>query len=156
MSGTVAPSTFEKTMPVNSLMPSVFMHLVGDLLALAGLQPVILDDELERNAAELAALHLDRELKASRMSCADIAAGARQRGDHADLQRLLCCGDGHHERGRRQRQTKLDNSQCNLLLQHMRPAVRTPARTDNRRLPFRSGQRPAAENDTRRQSSHFA
>ena len=63
MSGTVAPATLEKTMPVNSLMPSVFMHAVGDLLALAGLQAVVLDHELHRHAAELAALHVDRELE---------------------------------------------------------------------------------------------
>ncbi len=42
-------------MPVNSLMPSVFIMRVGDLLRLPGLQAIVLDNELNRNAAELAA-----------------------------------------------------------------------------------------------------
>ena len=45
-------------------LDAVRLHqLVGDLLALTGLQPVVLDHQLDRNAAELAAFHVDRELE---------------------------------------------------------------------------------------------
>ena len=49
-------------MPVNSLMPSVLRNLSAICLP-AGLQAVVLDDELHRHAAELAAFQVDRELE---------------------------------------------------------------------------------------------
>ena len=49
-------------------------HLLGDLLALAGLERIVLDDELDRHAAELAALQVDGEFERVADVLAEIAA----------------------------------------------------------------------------------
>ncbi len=63
MSGTTALATLENTVPVNSLMPSVFIMRSAICFALTGLQAVVFDNKLNRNAAELAVFGIDRELE---------------------------------------------------------------------------------------------
>ena len=49
-------------------------EFVGDLLALTGLQRIVLDDHLDRRAAELATLHLDGEIESIADVLTEIAA----------------------------------------------------------------------------------
>ena len=100
MSGTIAPATFEKTMPVNSLMPSVFMKRSAICLPWPGFRPSSSTTQLHRHAAELAAFHLDREVEGVAHVLPEIAARPRQRRDHADLHRLL------RQRGRKRERSK--------------------------------------------------
>ncbi len=64
-------------------------HAVSDLLALSRLEAVVFDNKLNRHATELAAFHVDRELKRVADVGTEITAGAGQRGDQTDFHRLL-------------------------------------------------------------------
>jgi len=63
----------------------VLQQAIGDLLALPGLGAVVLDHDLNRDAAQFAASDVNRELKAVADILAEVAAGTGQRRDHADL-----------------------------------------------------------------------
>ena len=88
-------------------------ELVGDLLALAGLQAVILNDELHGDAAELATLLLDRELKCVANILSEIAAWAGERRDHPDLERLLRLGRQSCQKAEAGRKTRRCKCRCN-------------------------------------------
>ena len=89
MSGTVAPATFENTMPVNSLIFSLFSSRSAICLPCPGLAPSSSTITCYGNTAELAAPKLDREPEAIADILTEIPAGAGQRGDHADLDWFL-------------------------------------------------------------------
>ncbi len=59
----------------------------GDLFAHRRAKRVVLDHKLDRHAAEPSIVHLERELQRVPRIGAEIAAGAGERGDHADAQR---------------------------------------------------------------------
>ena len=63
-------------------------HAVGRLLGVGRLEAVILDHQLHRHPAQLAAALLDRQVEGVALVLADVAGRRRQRGDEADLDRF--------------------------------------------------------------------
>jgi hypothetical protein len=82
-------------------------HLVGELARDVGLLLVVLDDHLDRQAAQLAAGVLDAEQESVADRHADDAAGAGERADEADLDPVGGEGRGRERGGEREADERL-------------------------------------------------